>query len=535
MKLSDFHPGFEGWTPVENPVSKSPQLPNDQTQVNGYLRATLPLPLQYSSDTLRQYNRPGLSSFRIAPLPPGGVPSINSTASGVTKIINQSSTGKSVVLETDGIANADQNVLNIIGGAGITAVSDASGGVTLSGGGGTDGLVHGDSVWPHDSAYVELRDDFINAAQNPASATAQIGSLGWALTQGTSGFTSNGFQEGLGSLHIGEMSWGNSSTSNSTPTSGIGTLFINTIGPSGSGPETVSWPLLDTAGWKLTFVWRFHRLTDPIIGIGAGTPFDVTQKSMYVGLGTNVAIPGNQGWSRPPIFIGARYDTDPTAPSIGDTTIHLEAVVNPLPTSTTPTRNNTQGTVFNTGVTPTEDVYYRLDIVCEVVGTVTMSLNGSTPQTFVIPKYTADNSGIAVNSDAVGTANSMAILQFGTIGGVRKNHPFSTGSQVVVSGFTLGNTPLNGSWTLTQSANNLNATQPTTVAYLEGTVVTGGTPGGWQIVGYPALIPIVMWGNDTQAAPVSRTRICIDFFSFVSNAGIANASAVPDPTKSRYF
>src|SRR5882762_3614459 len=78
MGLSDWYPEFEGWTPVEESAPPArPQLPTPEVQVSPYLRAPLPLPLQYTGDTIKQYNRPGISSFRIAPLPPGGIPSIN--------------------------------------------------------------------------------------------------------------------------------------------------------------------------------------------------------------------------------------------------------------------------------------------------------------------------------------------------------------------------------------------------------------------------------------------------------------------------
>lgn len=45
------------------------------------------MPLQYAPDTLRQFNRTGLSNFRIAPLPPNSIPTINSTSQGVTQNI----------------------------------------------------------------------------------------------------------------------------------------------------------------------------------------------------------------------------------------------------------------------------------------------------------------------------------------------------------------------------------------------------------------------------------------------------------------
>jgi hypothetical protein len=87
MPLSDHYPELKGWTPAQTPVEQKPQIPDLTTQVSGFLRTTLPLPLQYSPDTLKQYNRPGMSSFRIAPLPPGGNPSVNSAS---TSVVNTS-------------------------------------------------------------------------------------------------------------------------------------------------------------------------------------------------------------------------------------------------------------------------------------------------------------------------------------------------------------------------------------------------------------------------------------------------------------
>jgi len=79
MALSDYYPELEGWTPVkERPVEESkPQIPTPEVQVSPYLRAVLPLPFQYAGDTIKQYNRPGLSSFRAPVLPPAAQPALN--------------------------------------------------------------------------------------------------------------------------------------------------------------------------------------------------------------------------------------------------------------------------------------------------------------------------------------------------------------------------------------------------------------------------------------------------------------------------
>jgi hypothetical protein len=74
LKLSDYYPEFEGWEAVDTSTAQKPQIPDPQTQQSPYLRAPLPLALQLQPDTLKQYNRPGLSTFRTAPIPAENVP-----------------------------------------------------------------------------------------------------------------------------------------------------------------------------------------------------------------------------------------------------------------------------------------------------------------------------------------------------------------------------------------------------------------------------------------------------------------------------
>jgi len=110
MPLSDFYPQMKGATPVVAPTimpapptsSGSPigpsQSPVGEPPASPYLRTTLPLPFTYQPDSLKQYNRPGLSSFRIAPLPPSGNPSVNaasasSTTSSLQEFVNVAAAG----------------------------------------------------------------------------------------------------------------------------------------------------------------------------------------------------------------------------------------------------------------------------------------------------------------------------------------------------------------------------------------------------------------------------------------------------------
>ncbi|VVB52826.1 Uncharacterised protein [uncultured archaeon] len=85
MPLSDYFPQMKGWKAVDTPDGMKPQIPDATTQVSPYLRAPLPLPLQYAPDTLKQYNRPGLSSFRVSPQSPSSFPAINAASAGVAQ------------------------------------------------------------------------------------------------------------------------------------------------------------------------------------------------------------------------------------------------------------------------------------------------------------------------------------------------------------------------------------------------------------------------------------------------------------------
>ena len=102
-----------GWTEVpDTPLSARPQIPDAATQVSPFLRTTLPLPLQYQPDTLKQFNRPGMSGFRIAPLPPNALPTINSAAASVASSFISVTQGgglptslNQAVISTNGLAS----------------------------------------------------------------------------------------------------------------------------------------------------------------------------------------------------------------------------------------------------------------------------------------------------------------------------------------------------------------------------------------------------------------------------------------------
>ena len=134
MPLSDYFPDLKGWTPVENPAAPNPSIPTPEVQVSPFLRTTIPLPFQYAPDTLKQSNRPGLSSFRIAPLPPGGAPSINSASSGVATTVVKSVTNinsELITLQTNNLNNGSQVLLNLVNGTGGVNLSNPTGGQVI--------------------------------------------------------------------------------------------------------------------------------------------------------------------------------------------------------------------------------------------------------------------------------------------------------------------------------------------------------------------------------------------------------------------
>jgi hypothetical protein len=485
-----------------------------------YLRTPLPAASVQQPDMQRVWQAGTSPQSRISPLPPISNPVANASAASQSIVITRTS---GILLKTNNQPNTKQDVLNLIAGTGVTLSADGQGGVTIVGSGGStgDGLIHGDAIWETDSAYIRLRDEFISATGNVTGNG--IGELGWQLSGNTGAFQISENHMGLHPLHLGEFTWTNSTTNNSTATQGIGNISLAVTGfGSGSDTEITAWPVLAFPSWKATFVWRFHRPGE----IPANNAPNFGKKSIYIGLGNDV-LPPQLGWTRPSIFIGARYDTDPTAPAISDSTIKLEAVQNSLPTGNTITRNNTQGTTFDTGITPVEDVYYRLDILCTAAGTVQMAINSATLHSFTLPKFvvTAGSASTAVRAN-----NGEALLQFGTTGGNQVSHPFGPGTPVTVAGT---GTILDGTFNTNQTFIGTQANDR--ISYLFGSTVALATPTGYTVTGYAGLLPIVMFGNDSQAAPATDNRVCVDYFSFVWNPGVGGGTGTADPTKSRYF
>lgn len=204
MPLSDFFPSMKGGTPV-TPLSQqnaAPVIPNDQTQVSGYLRTTIPLPLQYAPDTLKQYNRPGLSSYRIAPLPPGGNPSVNAAStstviSTVQEIVSTAAGGSNGNVQFNsggalaGSNNFDWNnvasVLSITGSLTLTTpLAITSGGTGTS----TPALIAGQDItitgsWPNNTISVAVQAGVTPGSYTSANVTVDSSGIITAVASGT--------------------------------------------------------------------------------------------------------------------------------------------------------------------------------------------------------------------------------------------------------------------------------------------------------------------------------------------------------------
>jgi hypothetical protein len=378
----------------------------------------------------------------------------------------------------------------------------------------SDGLIHGALPWESDPAFVLVRDEFLTGG------TTFAGDLNWNV--GTNLAGTNGPVRG--SL-TGYPVSGAYQMSNSNQTNGSTVVFLSSVSAGGAADK---WPVFDYPGWKLTFVFGFNA---PQINT---TP-SFAQKSIYVGLASSWETANGQGFGiRPNTFMGIRYDTDPTSPAISDTTFHFEVVANVTNQTTLTSRNNTQGTAFDTGVTPQVGKMYRLDMMMVAPGVITMSLNGSTPQSFNVPTQTAGGSGSSSVFDILSTIASVEIT---STTGQTQSTVFAPGSLVTVAGFTGVAAPLNGLHMLLESKAQAGTTPLMQYAVVSPDVSFRAGDANVSAVGFPAVVPIFTFGNDSQASPnTGETVFQVDFFSFIWNPGIISATAAtPDKTKPRYF
>lgn len=220
-----------------------------------------------------------------------------------------------------------------------------------------------------------------------------------------------------------------------------------------------------------------------------------------------------------------------TSPSIADTTFKFEMVSN---NNINTNRNNTQGTVVDTGITPAELAFYRLDMECISAGVVTLTLSNGTTQfttTFSpVLKTTSVSSGGSGGLDIDfnrqnGLGQIVQSTAYTTGEAPTSNLAFTIGSIVTITGapqsfydgtFRITGTPGNGT--------------NYTFVLAGGTDSSAGSTA--TLTGYPGLMPYFSFGNDSEATPLNKT-IAIDFFSLVLNPALAGLTN--NPTFPRFF
>ena len=483
----------------------APPLPSNSPGWNGYQRSPLPPALNTSSDQLRQfYNKNMGPQMRVLPQQAAGIASSNAAARA--QAINITESGLGLQLQTNGQTNATQSLLNLLAGPNITLSANALGGVTITGTAGGDGLTHGTTPWETDPGVVYLRDDFHPYLLSSIGQTTQanVGQLGWAAYGSAASVV---YQTGGLSPNAGQY-W----FSNNTSTEVCAYLMLNSEGGA-SSIRTNCQALLEKPTWGMTFVWSLGP------DVSSTGNFNTAKKSLYVGL-TSMMIPVSGTSSRPDVFIGVRYDT---SSGIADTNYTLEVVCNP--TYTGRARNNTQGTTYVTNVAPSMATWHRLDITCTTAGKVTMTLDGSATNTLTatVPTITCTSTG----GGECSVNNGAGRVYIAAGASSPDNYPtFAGGSSVTIAGLTGGNAPINGTRTLIFADDNttcwFNAT---------GSSNIGNNNASFTVVGYPALAPLFLFGNDSTASPAVDTMMGVDFWSFYWNA----LGSTPDPTKPRYF
>ena len=406
----------------------------------------------------------------------------------------------------------------------------SGGGGTPAPPGATDGLIHGQPTlssgsWESDPAYVLMRDDFVNigtSGNNEGNTVANIGQYNWVLAG------SIGAQwQAQGGIppYLGTYGWCNNTTA-----SNGGWLIL----PSGGSPNAAAghtsgcMTLFEATSVPWTMTWIFQLM--PVGNGNANTAFSTAKKSIYVGLiGPNsgaIAVAGS-AVTRPDIFIGLRYDTSTSSPSIGDTFYTLEVVCNG--SASTAARHNTQGTTYVTNVAPAVGVWHRVDISSTIAGTVTITLDGSLVNTLTttVPKVT-----ITGGSGQIGgqIANGIGYVDWAASTNPQGYAPFSVGSVITITGFTGSSANGNGTWTL------FNNDSGTNITWLAPSATPGSiTAGTVSIAGYPAVTPCVLMGNDDTATPAANMGISVDFFSFIWNPAVGGGTGTPVITKPRYF
>ena len=504
--------GGEPGTAPQPPATPLVSTPPQDLPLGGGLpqRGTIPISSVNPADindSNRMFRGSG-SRSTVYPYP--NRPAIATATSSVQAVTAAVSPATAALLiQVNGAPTPVQDILDLIAGSGINLTPDATGGVTIDSTASGDGNIHGDPLWNVDDAVFWLRDDFSAVSNITGNFSSQ---LYWSFIPSTAGAIA---QSGT-PPYFGGLCLPNSGSASDSA------QLVQGVRAAWNNFQSQAWPLLDSPSWKL--VWEFE-ICRPYIFSLSNTPvaFSWTQVSTYVGLG---AFPSGGALAaanipRPPYFLGLRYDTDPTSPAISDTDFVFEAVSNNTDTATRAALN-VQGTVVHTGIAAVEGVHYRLEMVCIAVGSVTLTLsNGTTSfsSTLTMPKYV---------STSVGN-EYYALNGIGELHSNLTTIPAGPGTQLTVSGISGAAIAFNGTWSVLGSGGT--AFVDILMSGSLGPTATSST-----ITGYPAFVPYLAFGNDSQSTPQANTKaLNADFFGFDWNPGVGGGTGTPNSILARYW
>jgi hypothetical protein len=282
------------------------------------------------------------------------------------------------------------------------------------------------------------------------------------------------------------------------------------------GPPAVGWqatlPLLDNPGWTVTWVFCVRR-PNPAQNINFA--FDVTKFSMYVGLANGYG--GSSPWQtgpRPPVFYGVRYDTDTTAPSIADSTFHLEACQNAISTTAGQRWNNvgTGGGSVDTLIPIVEGTFHTLTISYLTQDSITMTLDAFTT-TFSLTRLSVSNIGLGFNTVSANGTSFVPGNLTGAFSNTNGYHGAAPGNKVTLAGNTGTAVGFSGTFVV-QTEGAATWYIPTPGGSSDGTFQ------GATVTAYSGLVPFASQACDSTGAPASNfsRALVIDRFTFQDSA-----------------
>jgi hypothetical protein len=211
--------------------------------------------------------------------------------------------------------------------------------------------------------------------------------------------------------------------------------------------------------------------------------------------------------------------------ALSDTTFKFECVSNTMRNSYV--RNNLPGNVTDTLVTPAENIWYRVDMLCTAAGQVQMCLsgNGATTgfQTVNVPQYSFTSATVGFNSPNGPTSFGFTSSGLSNLMGSGEGTKLNASSW---AGGTAG-----ASWTRTLIGfNDVSSYVP-----YDSTLGSTTSQSTAVFTFNPGMYPGVMFGNDSEASPAANRRAYIGYWSLVWNPEVGGGTGTPNANYARYW